>query len=326
MALPSLSIIIASLNRAAFLERTLLSTLRQDYSGQVETIVADGGSTDGTVEILKRYPQVNWWSRKDGGVADAMRQGLAAATGQVLAFQSSDDYYLPGAFARSVAALQEDAGIDLVCGTEVFLEPDGRTFTCSRLESDEITPRSLLLRRMIPMHCCFFRRSILDSTGGLRDFSAIRRDTGGNVGNVGIEIDLWYRALHFHRGRFIPWHTAVYQLHDGQMTRNSRHWYANMTAMVESCEQDPRYACRFKLSADEKRIAYLRWELLQGRLNGNAAAVDRIVHELLADPVEDSREFLALHGFVPKPPKDPDAPRHPNHRIPELGWYARAAA
>ena len=104
MPWPSLSIIVTSLNRASFIQRTLLSILRQDYAGKVEVIVADGGSTDGTVEVLKRYSQVTWWSERDGGIVDAINKGLAQATGEFVAIQDSDNYYLRDAFKLTLTA------------------------------------------------------------------------------------------------------------------------------------------------------------------------------------------------------------------------------
>ena len=73
---PSISVVIPSFNQGAFIERTLLSILRQDYPGRVEVIVSDGGSSDGTIDVLNRYPQVTWWSRKDHGIADGTNRAL----------------------------------------------------------------------------------------------------------------------------------------------------------------------------------------------------------------------------------------------------------
>jgi glycosyltransferase involved in cell wall biosynthesis len=130
MEWPSISIIITSLNRASFIQRTLLSILRQEYAGAVQVIVADGGSTDGTVEILRRYPQVTWWSGRDGGIVDAINQGLAAATGEFVAIQDSDNYYLRDAFALTLAHAREQRDIDIFAGCDIYLESDGRTFSC----------------------------------------------------------------------------------------------------------------------------------------------------------------------------------------------------
>jgi glycosyltransferase involved in cell wall biosynthesis len=104
-----LSIITPSFNQADFIEKTIESVLGQDYP-DLEYIVVDGGSTDGSVEIIERYAdRLAWWaSEKDDGQTDALNKGLARATGDVIAYINSDDYYLPGAFERAVATLEQN--------------------------------------------------------------------------------------------------------------------------------------------------------------------------------------------------------------------------
>jgi glycosyltransferase involved in cell wall biosynthesis len=105
---PKLSIITPSYNQAGFLERTLRSVLEQGYEN-LEYIVIDGGSTDGSVDILERYSaRLAWWvSEPDKGQTDALNKGLRRATGDIVAYINSDDYYLPGAFDAAVDALKE---------------------------------------------------------------------------------------------------------------------------------------------------------------------------------------------------------------------------
>jgi glycosyltransferase involved in cell wall biosynthesis len=103
---PKLSIVTPSLNQAAFLERTIRSVLDQEYEN-LEYLVVDGGSTDGSVEIIERYAdRLAWWvSEPDEGQTDALNKGLARATGEIVAYINSDDYYLPHAFEEAVTAL-----------------------------------------------------------------------------------------------------------------------------------------------------------------------------------------------------------------------------
>jgi glycosyltransferase involved in cell wall biosynthesis len=321
---PSISIVVTSLNRATFIERTILSVLRQDYLGPVQLIVADGGSTDGTVQILQKYPQITWWSRRDNGIVDAINQGLAAARGEYVLIQDSDNFFLPDAFRLTMDFARQHREYDIVTGCDVYLESDQKTFSCSQLDDHEITPRSHLMRRVIPVHCAFVKRRAVELLGGFRTLSNMRRDTGGDVGNVGVDIDFWYRALHLHRARFVPHHTCVYQHHPNQMSNHSPRWYANLTEMIARYESDAHFAGRFKFSDDDKRNLFIRWEIQQERLNGNEPRVRELVDRVMNDTAQftdETRQFLMLHGFAPKPPRIEPKPRHPNHKVPDLSWW-----
>ncbi len=95
-----------SLNQGKFIDRTIRSVLEQGYPN-LEYVIVDGGSSDETVEVIRRYEdRVNWWiSEPDKGQADAINRGIANTSGNIVAYLNSDDYYLPGAFDAAVAAL-----------------------------------------------------------------------------------------------------------------------------------------------------------------------------------------------------------------------------
>lgn len=106
--MPRVSVITPSFNQAAFLEKTIRSVLLQGYEN-LEYIVIDGGSTDGSKEIISHYSNcLSWWeSGPDRGQCHAINKGLARATGEILCWLNSDDYFLPGALetaGRTLAA------------------------------------------------------------------------------------------------------------------------------------------------------------------------------------------------------------------------------
>src|SRR5215207_3330029 len=112
---PLVSIIVPTLNQARFIEQTLASITGQNWP-RLELIVIDGGSTDGTREIVERYPVTHFISEKDRGQADAINKGMRLAKGDILAWLNSDDYYLPLAFMRVARVLEDTTKPQLVYG------------------------------------------------------------------------------------------------------------------------------------------------------------------------------------------------------------------
>jgi glycosyltransferase involved in cell wall biosynthesis len=116
-SLPRISIITPSLNQAGFIEQTILSVLGQDYPN-LEYIVIDGGSTDGSVDIIRKYEgRIAYWvSESDRGQAHAINKGLRRATGSIIAWLNSDDYYLEGTLAGVADSFSRHPDADLLHG------------------------------------------------------------------------------------------------------------------------------------------------------------------------------------------------------------------
>ncbi len=160
------SIITPSFNQAAYLERTILSVLEQDYP-RIEYLVVDGASTDASVEIIRKYAnRLAWWvSEKDRGQADAINKGFARATGDVIAWLNSDDYYLPGTISAAVKAFKENPDVVLAYGNTLSVDENGRTF--NTLKYKQLTLEDLLCFQIIGQPAVFMRRSALQAAGEL---------------------------------------------------------------------------------------------------------------------------------------------------------------
>ncbi|MDX2030000.1 MAG: glycosyltransferase family 2 protein, partial [Blastocatellia bacterium] len=167
MTLPKISIVTPSFNQARFLERTLRSVLEQGYPN-LEYIVIDGGSTDGSVEILRRYAdRLAWWeSAPDGGQSNALNKGFARATGEVLGWLNSDDVYCPGALAQAGRRFAANRALDVFYGGLYLIDAEDRL-----LDAHWAGPCDLRYTFHVGLdihqQALFWRRELMDRIGGI---------------------------------------------------------------------------------------------------------------------------------------------------------------
>lgn len=217
-ARPIVSIITPSFNQGQFLEQTICSVLEQDYPA-IEYFIVDGGSTDGSLEIIRSYAQrLAWWvSEKDGGQTDAINKGFARATGEILAWLNSDDTYLPGAVSEAVAFLQTHPDVGMVYGDANLTDKGGDMI--GRFPARQMDYRRLRRGSVhIPQQAAFFRAELWRRVGPLDPSFYFAMD-----------YDLWVRLAKISRLQYHPRLWANFRLHgQGKTVASDERCYPEM--------------------------------------------------------------------------------------------------
>lgn len=168
---PTISVITPSFQSANTIAQTIESVLAQGYKNW-EHIVVDGGSKDGTIELLKRYPHLIWTSEKDEGHFHAMNKGVARASGQILVILNADDCFRPGALAHVADAFQKNPSWDALFGDAVYVDGHGNKIY---QRQEAIYDFHVLLYALdyICHQALFVRKEVYEKIGGYRhkDFS-----------------------------------------------------------------------------------------------------------------------------------------------------------
>ena len=169
-----ISVVTATLNRKDFLPRCIEAVAGQTYPDK-EHLIIDGGSTDGTVELLasyaEKYPHIRWISEKDNGISSALNKGLAMATGDIIGVNGDDDYYEPGAFEIVAAEFERNPSAGVVSGTCDHIRNDGSIWLSlkagftSRQELIEYW-KSWGSTTFLPAPSTFIRREVIEAVGG----------------------------------------------------------------------------------------------------------------------------------------------------------------
>jgi glycosyltransferase involved in cell wall biosynthesis len=163
---PLVSIVTSSFNQAHFLGQTMQSVFNQSYP-HIEYIITDAGSTDGSVEIIKKYAdRLHYWhSERDLGPADGLRKGFQHARGEILAWLNSDDLLAENAVENAVTEFSHHPEADLVYGNRAVIDGKGRLlYWRPSLPCMAQTP---YIATILPQETCFFRRQSYFAAGGL---------------------------------------------------------------------------------------------------------------------------------------------------------------
>lgn len=249
MTQPLVSIIIPSYNQGKFIRETIQSCLDQDYR-PIEIIVQDGASKDETVEVLKSFdaPELSWVSEPDKGVVDAVNKGIARARGAVLTIQSSDDVFLPGAIAATVAALQQNPQAGLVYGDVKHIDAD--SFVTGEDVQGDFDLAEYLGRFMyIPQPGTCFTRAALEAGIGWRAAYSYAADA-----------DFWLQIVTRYPVCKLNIFVAAYRYHpdqrDTQKARIARDWAGSIADHLASGRLNTRERRYAKMGIHLARYRY----------------------------------------------------------------------
>lgn len=250
-----------SLNRARFLAETIHSVLDQNYPN-LEYIIVDGGSTDGSVEIIREFEdRLAWWvSEPDRGPYDAINKGFARATGEVMAWIGSGDEYLPWTFKVVAGAMSASPQIEwLTSQFHLFYDGQGQPTRC---EQHVGLSRSLVLRGgtlpgcgwpalcFLQQESTFWRRSLWDRIGGRLDFEACP---------LAADYDLWMRFARAAELYSVPVPLAGFRQHGDQLRGQAMQEYIRQAraSFVRHSGQPPGRLQGFWLKNTGKLLRYL---------------------------------------------------------------------
>ncbi|MGD0707893.1 MAG: glycosyltransferase family 2 protein [Anaerolineaceae bacterium] len=312
---PLVSIVTPSYNQAAFLEQTLRSVLDQDYPN-LEYMVVDGGSDDGSVEIIERYEsRLAWWvSEKDRGQAEAINKGLAHAKGEYIAWLNSDDFYLPGAIRSAVEALQARPDAALVYGDVLAVDAASKVTKVLRYANWGL--EGLMGFNIIGQPAVFMRRAALERAGTL-DLSY----------HYLLDHQLWLRVAQQGAMQYVPQPWAAARFHSqsknvaasanfGKEAYRIVEWMQGQPALSETYRRlerkiwagAHRINARYLLDADRPREAFgAYWKSLRADAPTALKEWNRMVYCLLA--------MAGLKGLRPLYQKVRESASQPDNSI-----------
>jgi glycosyltransferase involved in cell wall biosynthesis len=199
---PLVSIVTASYNRDKHIEDTIKSILIQDYPN-IEYIVVDGGSTDNTINILKKYEdRLKWISEKDTGTEEAINKGLKIAKGEIFGWLNTDDTLLPGAVKKVVNFLIEYPEVKMVYGKGYFTDLSGNIIGV--YPTEPFNMKRLAISNFICHPATFIRGETFNEVGGYS--LKLRHAT---------DYDLWIRVAKKYKVNYFQEFLATFRIHEG---------------------------------------------------------------------------------------------------------------
>lgn len=224
-AFPKISIITPSLNQSNFIEDNIKSVLEQDYPN-FEHIIIDGGSNDGTLEILKKYSHIKWISEKDKGQSDALNKGIKMATGDIIGWLNADDFYCKNIFKDIVKAYIKNPKSWYIGNIILY---DNET----KIHIYDKTPNIRKLLKFNPYVVrqagAFYSKYILDKIGGFNpNFFMV------------MDYDLWIRLLKISEPEILNIYVSYFRIHKNQKS-NFKNLKTQTKELIEIIFREKNY-------------------------------------------------------------------------------------
>lgn len=245
------SIITVTYNSASTIEDTLQSVSRQTYA-DIEHIVVDGASKDGTVEIIKRYEEgiARWISEPDSGIYDAMNKGIEMASGEIIGILNSDDLYAYDRVIEDIVALFQEKNPKVVFADLWYVKPNDLDYVVRRFSSQSFRP-DLMAYGIAPAHpTCFVHKSVFEEYGSYKtDY------------NISADFEFLVRIF---KDRKVPYHyfpkVLIKMRMGGISTRNWQSLLMSNTEMLRACRENnlPSSMFRILLKYPRKILGFVR--------------------------------------------------------------------